>query len=284
MSNEGAMDAQPHDRVLLVGDTHANPRWTAFVIDQAAKLEVDLVLQLGDFGYWPRHEPGQRFLDTVEAVLADYDLPLWFIDGNHEDHLRLRSAELEPGLRPISPHVSYLPRGTRWDWEATTWLAAGGASSVDRKWRSQGIDWFPLEFMTPEQLLAAASGPADVVLAHDAPSGVRFIDQWYRQKDPLPTQRWPADALADSAAHQQRLRDLLDAVRPRVWFHGHHHVVYHETLATDHGPTSVYGLDCDGASLTEAALLVDGTGTVLPWAALINQAPSQDAAGRHSRN
>ena len=254
-------DVGQFDRILLVGDTHGNPRWTPFVIDQAQKLGADLIVQLGDFGYWPRDRRGSRFLDTVEQALRDSGLPMWFIDGNHEDHTMLRSGDTPPGLVPVSDHLTYVARGTRWTWGDTEWLAVGGASSVDRHLRTTGFDWFEDEFMTPEQLAAVEkAGHADVVVAHDAPAGVEFIPAWHAKTELPAGQGWPADALADSAAHSQRMRHLLDVVQPRAWFHGHHHVGYHEILTTDFGLTDVYGLDMDSAQLSKSTLLVDGAG------------------------
>ena len=253
------------ERVLLVGDTHANVRWARHAIDRAGKLGVDLVLQLGDFGYWPRFEDGRRFLAGVEAECAAHDLPLWFIDGNHEDHVRLASTTTPPGPVALTDHVMYVPRGTRWQWGTTRWLAVGGASSVDRGWRTDGIDWFAEEFMTPEQQTAIEqAGPADVVVAHDAPWGVPFLTTRLNQTTP-PEDRgdWPADALTDSDAHQRRLRAVAEAVRPRQWYHGHHHVRYDDRVPTPWGGFDIHGLDCDGSTWDNGTVLVGADGTIV---------------------
>jgi len=251
------------NRILLVGDTHANLSWTQFVVDQARKLRVDQILQLGDFGYWPRDAWGRRFLSDIESRLSDCGLTMWFVDGNHEDHASLRSDVREPGLVAISEHVSYVARGTRWTWGDTTWLAVGGATSVDREWRKAGVDWFPEEIMSEEELLAVErGGHADVVVAHEAPSGVRFLSDLYdRETGP----GWPQYLLDDADAYRRRLTDLLRRVEPRVWFHGHHHVAYHELLTSDFGCTQVWGLENDGGVLPNCALMVDSGGHVIPW-------------------
>jgi len=254
-------------RVLLLGDTHGNTSWTLSMIDQASALDADLILQLGDFGYWPRVRDGLRFLSAVEKRLGDRGLPLWFIDGNHEDHVSLRSAELGPGFVPISDHVTYLPRGTRWTWDSTEWLAVGGASSVDRNWRREGISWFPEEILTASQERAITeSGSATVVVAHDAPWGVSFLAKRYDLFTP-PEARggWPADALRDSDRNMVRMRSVADSIQPRVWYHGHHHVRYDDVLDIGTKTVDIHGLSMDGTPLTKGALLVDNSGTVLPW-------------------
>lgn len=252
---------------MLLGDTHANLRWTAFTIDQAAALDVDLIIQLGDFGYWPNFRSGPAFMQGVEKTLAEYNLALWFLDGNHEDHWQLHSADRPPGAIRLTNHVTYLPRGTRWTWAGTTWLTIGGASSVDRDWRNEGIDWFAEETLTiKQQHVIADSGHADVVIAHDAPWGVPFLTERLKLQTP-PEERggWPVDALRDSDRHMHLMSAMLDATQPGTWFHGHHHVCYNDWLATDAGQVHVYGLAHDSGSLHESALLVDATGTVLDW-------------------
>jgi len=254
--------------VLLLGDTHGNLAWTCRVFEHAATLPVDGVLQLGDFGYWPRDSMGKRYLIAAEETLAAHDLPLWFIDGNHDDHDRLGSAYRSPAPVKITDLITYLPRGTRWQWGGTTWVALGGASSVDRDWRVPGMSWFDTETMSDAQRAAViAEGPADIVVAHDAPWGVPFLVDHY-QLDTPPEQRgnWPADALRDSDQHMKSLAALADALHPRAWFHGHHHIYYRDHVGTAWGGMDVCGLNCDGQPLREAGIVVDRDGTVIPWA------------------
>jgi len=251
------------NRILLVGDTHANAEWTCRVIDRAARLDVDLVLQLGDFGYWPNFQHGRYFMDMVEQSLGEYDIPLWFIDGNHEDHLSLKSVECTTEPVPITDHVTYVPRGTRWVWGDTRWLAIGGATSVDRFLRREGVDWFAQEALSVAQEAAIAdAGQSDVVVAHDAPWGVPFLIEHYNLDQPPETRGgWPPDALRDSDQHMRRMRALLDAVRASAWFHGHHHVQYDDVVTTEQGPVAVHGLARDGSKLTAGTLLVDASGS-----------------------
>lgn len=253
----------PH-RIMLLGDTHANIRWTVSAIRQAAALRAELILQLGDFGFWP-HYGRSTFLDQVETCLAQNGLLLWFIDGNHEDHVALGSAAQPACPAPISPHITYLGRGSRWDWAGVRWVAVGGATSVDRHRRRPDIDWFEQETMTPaQQQTIMDGGPADVVVAHDAPWGVPFLTGRYNLTLP-PQSRggWPADALEDSDEHMRRMRAVMDVVRPKVWFHGHHHVRYDDTVDTGFGPVAVHGLGMDGGPLSGGTLMVDGAGTLI---------------------
>lgn len=124
-------------RILLVGDLHANTLAASQAIDHAQAVGADLILQIGDFGYWPRDRAGQRYLLKVDARLDDAGVPLWFIPGNHEDWSALGRQPLDgAGLRVISDRIREVPIGHRWTWGTTRWLAIGGGTSVDRHHRT----------------------------------------------------------------------------------------------------------------------------------------------------
>lgn len=253
-------------RVLLIGDMHGNTGAAFDVLDYAADVGVDLVLQVGDYGWWPRDLGGQKFIRKVESRLALRGLDLWWIDGNHEDFDRLEARPVDAdGRRQLSDHVWHLPRGFRWRWGDVNWVAVGGAASVDKYRLIKDKDWFAAEELTDEQAdLIVAGGPADVVVAHDAPLGVPFLRKELRQD--LPAWRrdalvsWPVEALMRSDEHQRRVRRVVDGVEAKRVFHGHHHIRYSDTLEAAHGPVQVEGLGMDEDSIASRSLLVDGDG------------------------
>ena len=107
-------------RILLVGDLHMNTLAAHQVIDHAQALGVDLILQLGDFGFWPRTSAGQKYLNEVESKLSTFGLDLWFIPGNHEDWTSLAERPIEDdGLGIITEHIRGIPVGHRWTWRST---------------------------------------------------------------------------------------------------------------------------------------------------------------------
>jgi len=253
-------------RILLVGDLHRNTLAALQVIDHAQSLGADLILQVGDFGFWPRgnNNSGQKYLRKVDAKLAAFGLDLWFIPGNHEDLPSLAGRPIgDDGLRVITEHIREIPVGHRWTWGSTRWLGIGGAPSVDQHLRTEGFDWFPEEEVTEKQVAAIiAAGPADVVVAHDAPMGTDFLARRYQQHlDPWERDSWwPVSAQAGADAHQERLRRVLDGVEAVRWFHGHHHVRYSSTIPATHGEVQVEGLSLDGEPLRQLTLLVDADG------------------------
>lgn len=238
-------------RVLIAGDWHGNLPWAKAVVGEAVRLLPDepvrTIVHVGDFGVWPG-TAGERFLAELGDLLHGARARVLFVDGNHEDHaklLRLRDTITAPGRRTdrvsIGRSITYLPRGHRWTWHGRTWLACGGATSVDRTFRREGIDWWPEEAISEaDHHRITDGGRADVMVCHDAPSTVHMdLGPWPRAWD-----------LADKAradAHRERLQAIVDEVRPSWLLHGHYHRWHDQLVSMDHAVVRVLGLDCDEA-------------------------------------
>jgi hypothetical protein len=251
-------------RVMIAGDWHGNAPWARHVIGMAARVlgeERPLILHLGDFGVWPG-QGGRAYLDAVRGACMDHNADVRFIDGNHEDFTQLQALRIRDDIRDgirdgircgipdgagqdgprvqAEESVRWIPRGTRWTWHGRTWLALGGGVSLDRAARAEGRTWWPEEEITEEQAAAVITdGPADVLLSHDCPAGVRH-------SFPPPPPFWDPRDLARNEAHRERLQRVVTAVRPRWLVHGHLHRAYQRTCDLGYGPVEVTGLDCDG--------------------------------------
>jgi hypothetical protein len=228
-------------RIAFAGDWHANTRWGIAAIQYAAERAADVIVHLGDFGY----EYRAAFLDGLDRALTRTGLRLLFVDGNHEDFpTLLRYPVRTNGLRQVTSRIWHLPRGFRWAWGGISWLALGGAHSVDRPWREPGTSWWREETITDVDMQRATTGGAvDVMVSHDCPAGV-----------PIPglaesSHLWPAEELVAADAHRVRMRTVAQAVRARSIWHGHFHRRYTATADLGYGPVAVHGMDCDGSTL-----------------------------------
>src|SRR6059058_2673772 len=57
-------------------------------------------------------------------------------------------------------------------WKGLSFLALGGAASIDRKHRRDRYSWWVEEYLTEEDILTAqSSGPVDIMITHDSPYG-----------------------------------------------------------------------------------------------------------------
>jgi hypothetical protein len=209
------------DRVLVAGDTHANSRWVESLVAFASDLECDFVVQLGDFGYWPHTPEGRSFLDHCESTARHAGIPVLWIDGNHENHSRLRELSARAdGIVEISPNVLHAPRGVRWTWSGVRFGALGGAFSIDWRTRKVGTSWWPDEDLTHDDVERLGDAPLDVLLTHDAPAEVPLVGV------PL---RFDDEARAKET--KRLISSAIVRTNPRVVLHGHWHHRYSHRIA-----------------------------------------------------
>jgi hypothetical protein len=229
----------PIRTVMFAGDWHGSLDWAVRCVRLAMEQGVDAIVQLGDFGIWPGRG-GRHFLDGLEDALTLAHLPLYFVDGNHEDFPQLLAYPMvADGTREVRPHIRHLPRGLRWTWAGLSFLALGGATSLDRPLRVPMVNWWPEEEITAAEADDAASGGhADVMLTHDCPAGVAIPGI-----NPTTDRLWPRDELRRANMHRDVLGFVVDLVQPDRLLHGHFHIPYEARR----GPTHVIGLDMDGS-------------------------------------
>lgn len=205
------------------GDIHgAIDRLYADVAAFEASLGVrfDHVLQVGDFGVWAdpnridratrHHEGAGDFPEWLRENRAA-PRPTVFIKGNHEDFVWLdaeQDAEVLPGL-------TYLRNGSTVDIHdhVAGTIRVGGVGGCygpsDYRRRSGRLQGYARRHYTSDEVERLANaGSVDIVLTHDAPSGVRFERH-----------RRGAGYISEAAG----LDGLLARLQPRVCFFGHHH-------------------------------------------------------------
>ena len=239
------MTAPAIRRVLLTGDVHGNTGWMLkHVFPQARRQRCDLILQMGDFGIWPDLD-GKRFLEVLDRTAEAKGIPIWFIDGNHEDFEQLYGLPLDAeGRRPVRPHITHLPRGHRWSWAGRTLLACGGASSVDVMYRTPWRSWWPQEVITSAEVEACiAPGRADVLFSHDINLDVRLQGAFDHQDLPLQVRN-------AVYANRLALERIVYAVRPALQVHGHWHVPNDQRFhrGAEEQAVRVISLNCDSGA------------------------------------
>lgn len=225
-------------KIMLLGDTHGNVRHTVKCVETAAAEGVSRIIQLGDFGFYWRGEDRTR---PLRQALADAEIDLAFLPGNHEDWERLsRLDRLGGDWGRITSRLTYLGRVNAFEWSGVRFLTVGGAISIDKSSRVPGYTWFPDEAITDEDVFRALDYPTPhVVLSHDSPNNP--VLQAYLESE---SERWGLPYKTERASTQNReqLDHVLRHHRPKLWFHGHYH---HRYVGKVDG-TTIHGLARDG--------------------------------------
>lgn len=241
-------------KIAIAGDWHGNPGYAAMALRSAHNAGVRTVLHLGDFGVW---ESMAVFLNTVQHSLEQYDMELYFVDGNHEEFPFLYSHQLnDAGFRVLRERVFHIPRGHVFDIDGITFMGIGGAVSIDRRYRVFNKSWFVEEELTEDDVATAITNgtvrPVDVILSHDAPFGVDIpLDNGIHVPD---------HEFQLSNANRNLLSRIVDAVQPALLFHGHYHVNYRDYRHASQ--THVIGLDRD-TSYVHNNMVVSDTNRLL---------------------
>ncbi|WP_241795212.1 metallophosphoesterase [Microbacterium sp. C5A9] len=208
----------PDQRVAVVGDIHGDFRWLDIVARAVQTLAPDVttMLQLGDWAM----DPG-----TTDEALDGTGIERVYVTlGNHEPWGQITPLlNAHPGCAIRVSEITWiLPRPARLTIGGRSVLSLGGAVSVDRAWRVEGVSWWPDEEITRDHVAAAiAGGPADLMLTHESPAGtpVRAVREILRT-NPF---GFPDDARADSATSRARVAKVWNIVFPELLVHGHMH-------------------------------------------------------------
>ena len=209
------------ERVLIAGDTHGDAGWVEELCDVAVKERCDVILQLGDFGFWSHTSAGETYLNTVNRALTKQGLQLWWIDGNHESFDVLRQLPVDgDGLVTVRDRIVYIPRGARWEWQGCRFGALGGAFSIDYQSREPGLSWWPgQEEVGQDDVDRVGDTPLDVLVTHDSPMGATVESQY----------SVPAHIELRSQETRMRVADAVRRCRPQLVLHGH----WHQRVSSD---------------------------------------------------
>jgi len=171
------------EMIFLTGDTHGSidiskvsgKNW------KEGKLltKDDYLIVVGDFGLLWCDEP-----DSAEKWWIDWltnkNWTTLFIDGNHENHNRLKQLEtvemFGSEVGKVNTSIYHLRRGHIYQIEGHRFLAFGGAKSTDKEYRTDQVSWWPEEVPNQDELnlalknLATHNMQVDYLLFHTIPT------------------------------------------------------------------------------------------------------------------
>lgn len=209
--------------IALLGDIHGYAGTLRNMAKLAAKKGASVMIQVGDFGVY------EGTLANLIDAARQSPIPIYFIDGNHEDYRIIASWPKDEGfgdgLVHLGEKLTYVPRGMVLELDGRRVGFLGGAGSIDYAYQKQGITWFEVEEQIKdiEVDLLVQQGPVDILVTHTPPRD--FIDRHFdkTREDAIRARRFfgAADDWFDPSADKvQRAWEALG--KPRL-FCGHMH-------------------------------------------------------------
>ena len=217
-------------RYLILGDTHGDFFWTLKVLDHAKDLKISTIIQVGDWGFlWPGKEPLEieDQTEALAAALRSRGQRMFFIDGNHDWHPKLRRRKKWPA------ELHYCRRGTHWvfvndDGRDVVVGFLGGAPSIDKSMRVENLDWWPQEEIQEDELPIVK---LDVLFTHDAPE----------RPHNLAEKELSMSLVYKCRSSYALIQQAIRQTQPRLLYHGHYHWPYKGSFEG----TEVRGLNCN---------------------------------------
>lgn len=205
--------------IYITGDTHIPidiSKLAAKSWEEQKKLTYDdFLIICGDFGgVWNKSNEEKYWL----RWLNDKPFTTLFVDGNHENFSLLNQYKTEEfnggNVHRIMPHIYHLMRGQVFDFNGVRVFTMGGASSHDRAFRKENINWWKEELPSEQEYSEALSNldkcgwKVDLIITHCASTIIQGI--------------------ISLGYEQNSLTDFLETIRRNLtydkWYFGHYHI------------------------------------------------------------
>lgn len=181
--------------------------------------DKDYLIILGDFGcVWEnkRDNYEKEKLDFISCL----PFTTLFIDGNHENHSRLNAMRVVNFMggkaHKVYGSIYHLMRGQVYNICNKSIFTFGGASSIDKHLRIEGVSWWKeeefnyIEANTAYENLNKVNWEVDYVLTHSAPLSIK--DKLYGNNN-----------LYAPSATERILEAILRNIKFKRWYFGHYH-------------------------------------------------------------
>jgi len=221
--------------IFISGDTHSDfDRFTSRKWPIGKTLtKDDHVIICGDFGgVW--HYPGQKEYNEQEYNLNWLNDKPWttlFVDGNHENHSLLKQytkiEKFNGTVGQIRESIFHLRRGQIYIIDNKKFFCFGGAASIDKHMRLEGIDWWPEEIPSYMEMdlgletLQKNQYEVDYIITHTAPR--TLVSMLGYNSVPMGPYDDSYDYIRYTDPTTKYLEHLAQTVNFKHWYFGHFH-------------------------------------------------------------
>lgn len=142
--------------IYVTGDTHGKHDIGKLSVEafpqQEFLIRKDCVTVAGDFGLiFHGNSAEKQMLDWLQ----EKNFTTLFVDGNHENFNLLNKYDVEywngGKVHKIRPNVIHLMRGQVFTINEKKIFTFGGATSIDKYCRTEGISWWPEELPSKKE-------------------------------------------------------------------------------------------------------------------------------------
>ena len=210
--------------LFVSGDVHGNMREIQRIIDWAKNQNLtknDYLVLLGDF-LVPKFKNMSKEYDTFD-FWEKFPCQVLFVDGNHENFEDLNKMPIETwngGLvHKVGNNILHLMRGQVFTIDGHKIFTMGGAKTIDRHRRIEGVDWFREEDISYNETnialdnLAKVNNVVDYIFTHTV--GKEFISKKINKTYESPD--------SYSGSINNFLDYINDIINYKDWYFGHFH-------------------------------------------------------------
>lgn len=214
--------------IFIMSDTH----YGAGIGDEDKLLNLaadpdDIAIVCGDAGFvWCGDDyqltgsPNKGRDGLVLDRLNSLGFTVCFVAGNHENYDALEEypiVNFKGGrTHKLRENVYHLMNGELFEIEGKKCLTLGGAASADRTFRVEGVDWWPQEVPTIEELNEIGDRLKDI----------KEVDYIFSHQIPLTVKRilYPYYSVNTPDKYLLSFFDnILETIDFKYWYCGHYH-------------------------------------------------------------
>lgn len=213
--------------LYITGDTHGTYNILNFRLPQLINyiknenVDNSHFIIAGDAGiYFFVDDNENRNIDLLQEKLNKNNIKLYFIDGNHDNIPYLRTFKKnKENMFVIRDNIFYLDRGYIYNIDNTNILSLGGAISLDKSIRTEGLNWWKEELLTHEEIERTieninSNSDIDIILTHNGPRSIIKKMFNYSVSNLDPTEK-------DLEIVKERIEKYNK--KEILWIFGHHH-------------------------------------------------------------
>ena len=159
--------------IYITGDTHGDIDFKKLLaLKEINPTYEDYLIICGDAGICWSIQTFSYFKDLYNSI----GITIIFIDGNHENFEMLNNMPLVEYkgamMHQIDEHIFHVLRGEIMNIDGKSFLCIGGATSIDKMYRTPYLSWWPEEEITIHDIdnaisnLAKVENKVDYVITH----------------------------------------------------------------------------------------------------------------------